>query len=147
MSEGHLILYKTPDGATQVSLKERDGTVWLTQIEIAELFQTSKQNVSHHIQSVFEDKELMQEATVKYHLTVQTEGKRQVQRDLALYNLDMILAIGYRVRSERGTQFRQWTTTALRDYLVKLLLMVECLPFREIMYKIAFMKKLKSFNC
>lgn len=119
MSEGELILYKTEDGQTQISLREIDGTVWLSQIEIADLFQTSKQNISHHIHGIQEDGELVESATVKSYLTVQTEGKRQVQRDLTLYNLDMILAIGYRIRSERGTQFRQWATTTLKTYLVK----------------------------
>ena len=119
MSDGELILYTTEDGQTEIQLRAIDATVWLTQIEIAELFQTSKQNVSLHVKNIIDDGELLAEATVKDNLTVQTEGKRQVQRTLTLYNLDMILAIGYRVRSPRGVQFRRWASSALKEYLVK----------------------------
>jgi hypothetical protein len=114
-----LILYTSPDGSTRLDLRIEGQTVWLTQIEIAELFQTTKQNVSLHAKNIFEEGELSPGATVKESLTVQTEGKREVQRTLQLYNLDLILAIGYRVRSARGTQFRQWATTHLKEYLVK----------------------------
>ena len=117
MSE--LVLYTSDDGHTRLDLRIKGQTVWLTQLEIAELFQTTKQNVSLHAKNIFEDGELSSEATVKESLTVQTEGERQVQRKIQLYNLDLILAIGYRVRSPRGTQFRQWATTHLREYLVK----------------------------
>jgi hypothetical protein len=102
-----------------VQLRAEGGTVWLTQFEMADLFQTSKQNVSLHIKNILEDGELSEAATVKESLTVRTEGSRQVRRPTRLYNLDMILAVGYRVRSPRGTQFRQWATTHLREYLVK----------------------------
>ena len=119
MSDGELILYTTEDGQTEIQLRAIDATVWLTQIEIAELFQTSKQNVSLHVKNIIDDGELLAKATVKDNLTVQTEGKRQVQRTLTLYNLDMILAIGYRVRSPRGVQFRRWASSALKEYLVK----------------------------
>jgi hypothetical protein len=114
-----LILYTTEDGLTEIQLKAIDGTVWLSQAEIAELFSTTKQNVSHHIASILEDKELTAEATVKEYLTVQKEGERQVQRNIITYNLDMILAVGYRVKSPRGIQFRKWATTTLREYLIK----------------------------
>lgn len=114
-----LILYRTDDGLTDIRLRAVDGTVWLTQAEMADLFQSSKQNISHHIRGILEDRELSEPATVKNYLTVQTEGKREVQRNVALYNLDMILAVGYRIKSARGTQFRQWATTTLRAYLVK----------------------------
>ena len=116
---GEFVLYTTDDGRTRLSVRVQDGTVWLSQAAIAELFQTTKQNVSLHLQNVFEDEELRPEATVKQYLTVQTEGGRQVRRLLDHYNLDAILAVGYRVRSIRGTQFRQWATTQLRELLVK----------------------------
>ncbi|UCZ57648.1 virulence RhuM family protein [Desulfurispirillum indicum] len=117
MSE--LILYTSDDGRTRLDLRIEGQTVWLTQLEIAELFQTTKQNVSLHVKNIFEDGELRPEATVKESLTVQTEGKRKVQRTIQLYNLDLILAIGYRVRSPRGVQFRQWASNHLKEYLVK----------------------------
>lgn len=117
MSE--LILYTSDDGLTRLDRRVEGENVWLTQLEIAELFQTTKQNVSMHAKNIFEDGELSPEATVKDSLTVRNEGNRQVQRRIQLYNLDLILAIGYRVRSSRGTQFRQWATTHLREYPVK----------------------------
>lgn len=116
MSEGELILYKTEDGLTQVSLREMDGTVWLSQAEMAELFATTKQNISLHLKNLFDDKELDEPSVVKEHLTTAADGKNY---RTSFYNLDAILAVGYRIRSERGTQFRQWATTTLREYLVK----------------------------
>jgi len=114
-----LILYTSEDGKTRMQLRVEGQTIWLTQLEIAELFQTTKNNVSIHTKNIFEEGELTPGATVKESLTVQTEGNRQVERAITYYNLDLILAIGYRVRSARGTQFRQWATTHLREYLVK----------------------------
>ncbi|NLS91502.1 MAG: virulence RhuM family protein [Planctomycetaceae bacterium] len=114
-----LILYASEDGKSRLQLRVDGGTIWLSQAEIAELFQTSKQNVSLHANNILEEGELQAEATVKESLTVQIEGKREVKRTIQFYNLDLILAIGYRVRSPRGTQFRQWATTHLREYLVK----------------------------
>lgn len=119
MPESEIILYRTDDGAAEVQLRDFDGSVWLTQLEIAELFDTTKQNISLHIKNILEDGELAEEATVKDSLTVQTEGQRQVKRRTLLYDLHMILAVGYRVRSPRGTQFRQWATRHLAEYLVK----------------------------
>ncbi len=119
MSGGELILYTTEDGHAAIRLRAEDGTVWLTQLDMATLFATTKQNVSLHIKNILAEGELAEAATVKESLTVQTEGGRQVRRSNLLYNLDMILAVGYRVRSHRGTQFRQWATTHLREYLVK----------------------------
>lgn len=119
MSNGEIILYNTEDGAARIRLRSTDGSVWLSQAEMAELFQTSKQNVSVHINNILEEGELSQEATVKEYLTVRTEGKREVERTISVYRLEMILAVGYRVRSPRGTQFRRWATTALREYLIK----------------------------
>ncbi|MBK0348468.1 virulence RhuM family protein [Aerococcaceae bacterium zg-ZJ1578] len=114
-----VIIYNTDDGKAQIELHLDNGTVWLTQLELAELFQTSKQNISKHIKAIFADGELFEEATVNYKLTVQNEGGRSIQRQLAYYNLDMILAIGYRVRSPRGVQFRQYASTVLKEYLIK----------------------------
>jgi hypothetical protein len=114
-----LILYTTEDGRSQIQLRAEHQTVWLSQAEIAALFETSKQNVSLHLRNIFEDKELDATATVKESLTVQTEGSRDVQRPLTLYNLDAILAVGYRVRSARGIQFRRWAGTVLKEYLLK----------------------------
>jgi hypothetical protein len=114
-----LILYTSEDGVTRLDLRVQEGTVWLTQLEIAELFQITKQNVSLHAKNILEEDELVAEATVKESLTVQNEGNREVKRKITFYNLELILAIGYRVRSPRGTQFRQWATANLREYLVK----------------------------
>lgn len=114
-----LILYTSDDGQTRLHLRVENETIWLSQLEIAELFQTTKQNVSLHAKNIFEDKELMDEATVKESLTVQSEGNRQVKRKISYYNLDLILAIGYRVRSSRGVQFRQWASTHLKEFLLK----------------------------
>jgi hypothetical protein len=119
MTDGELILYTAEDGRAAIQLRAQDGTVWLTQLEMAALFDTSKQNISLHIKNILAESELLERATVKESLTVQTEGGRRVRRTNLLYNLDMILAVGYRVRSPRGTQFRQWATTHLREYLVK----------------------------
>ena len=114
-----LILYTTEDGRSQIKLRAQEQTVWLTQLEMAELFDTTKQNISLHLKNIFEDGELDLAATVKESLTVQIEGSREVQRPVTLYNLDAILAVGYRVRSPRGVQFRRWASTILKEYLLK----------------------------
>jgi len=119
MAEGEIILYTTEDGAARIQLRASDGTVWLSQIEMAELFQTTKQNISLHVRNILAEGELSAPATVKESLTVQMEGGREVQRVLTLYGLEMILAVGYRVRSPRATEFRRWATTVLQEYLVK----------------------------
>ena len=111
-----LILYTSEDGKTHLDLRLDGRTVWLTQIEIAELFQTSKQNISLHAKNIFEDGELNPDSVVKDSLTTAADGKDYKTN---LYNLDLILAIGYRVRSPRGVQFRQWATTHLHEYLIK----------------------------
>ena len=115
----NLILYTTDDGKSQIQLRADLGTVWLTQLEMAELFDATKQNISLHLKNIIEDGELDAAATIKESLTVQTEGTRQVQRPVTLYSLDAILAVGYRVRSPRGVQFRRWASTVLKEYLVK----------------------------
>ena len=114
-----LILYTTEDGRSQIKLRAQEQTVWLTQLEMAELFDATKQNISLHLKNIFEDGELDAAATVKESLTVQIEGSRQVRRPVTLYNLDAILAVGYRVRSPRGMQFRRWASTILKEYLTK----------------------------
>ncbi len=116
MSEGELILYNTDDGLATIGLRAVGGTVWLTQLEMAALFDTSKQNVSLHISNILSEGELIEEAVVKESLTTAADGKSYLTK---VYNLDAILAVGYRVRSPRGTQFRRWATTVLREYLVK----------------------------
>lgn len=119
VSEGEIVLYRTADGLAEIQLRAIAGTVWLTQAQIAELFQVSPQNVTIQIRTILTEGELSEEATCKRDLQVRLEGGREVRRELKLYNLDMILAIGFRARSARGTQFRQWATTALKEYLVK----------------------------
>jgi len=119
MTENSLIIYRTEDGLTEIQLRAIDGTVWLTQAEMAELFQTTPQNITLHIKSIYNEGELSPEATCKDHLQVRMEGNRRVERQLTHYNLDVILAVGYRIKSQRGTQFRQWATTTLREYLTK----------------------------
>jgi len=114
-----IIIYTSDDGTTRIDLRLDKGTVWLSQLEIAELFQTSKQNISKHIQAIYNENELEEKATVNHELTVQNEGSREVARNITLYNLDVILAVGYRVRSVRGVQFRRYASTVLREYLEK----------------------------
>ncbi len=114
-----IIIYNTEDGKAKINLQYEDGTVWLSQLEIAELFQTTKQNVSKHVKAIYLEGELEERATVNYKLTVQKEGNRKISRQLAYYNLDMILAIGYRVRSIRGAQFRKYASNVLKEYLIK----------------------------
>ena len=115
----NLIIYNTEDGKAKISLTLQDGTVWLNQLQIAELFQTTKQNISKHLRAIFGDGELDESSTVNYQLTVQNEGARRIERKIAFYNLDVILAIGYRVRSSRGIQFRLYASTVLKEYLAK----------------------------
>ena len=116
---GEIVVYRTEDGRNRIRVLLEDETVWLAQAALAELFETTKQNISLHIKNIYEEGELTPEATVKEYLTVRQEGERSVRRMVEYYNLDMILAVGYRVRSPRGTQFRQWATEHLREYLVK----------------------------
>ena len=114
-----LILYTTDDGKSRIQLRAKDQTVWLSQREMAELFDVSTDNVGLHLKNIYKDGELSREATAEESSVVQTEGTRQVQRPVTLYSLDAILAVGYRVRSPRGVQFRRWASTVLKEYLVK----------------------------
>ena len=112
----NIIIYNTVDGQTSVSLLAKNGTVWMNQMQIAELFASSKQNISLHIQNILEEKELDQNSVVKEYLTTASDGKNY---NVAHYSLEMILAIGFRVRSKRGTQFRQWANKNLSEYMIK----------------------------
>ncbi len=113
------LIYQAEDGRVKIDVRFEEESVWLTQQMMADLFQTSKQNISHHIKSIFDERELSQEATVKKYLTVQQEGARQVQRQLEYYNLDMIISVGYRVKSHVATRFRIWATQQLREFIQK----------------------------
>ena len=113
------LLYQTEDGRTRIQCRLENETIWLTQAQIAELFQTTPQNVTLHLKAIFAEGELAEAATCKEYLQVRAEGGREVTRKLRHYRLEAILAVGYRVRSQRGTQFRQWATARLSEYLVK----------------------------
>ncbi len=115
MENGEIVLYVAEDGRTTIRLRAEEGTVWLTQLQMTELFQTTKQNISLHIKNILAEKEL-DKSVVKEHLTTASDGKKYTTN---IYNLSMILSVGYRVQSYRGTQFRQWATTHLQEYLVK----------------------------
>lgn len=117
MSE--IILYQTPDKKTQIEVKFEDETVWLNQKQMAELFKNTIPNINMHIRNIYREKELTRAPTIKKSLIVQQEGKRLINRQIELYNLDVIISVGYRVKSKRGTQFRQWATQRLKDYLVQ----------------------------
>lgn len=116
---GELVLYQTPDGRTRVECRFAEESLWLSQALMAELFQTTPQNITLHLKALYAEGEIAERATCKDFLQVRMEGARQVQRAVKFYNLDAILAVGYRVRSPRGTQLRQWATERLREYLVK----------------------------
>jgi len=112
----NIIIYKTPDGRASVSLYAKDGSVWMNQSQLAELFDTSKQNIGQHISNVLKEKELVQYSVVKKFFTTAADGK---EYQVTFYSLDMILAIGFRVRSIRGTQFRMWANRNLKEYMIK----------------------------
>ena len=116
---GEFLLYETEDGRTRVECRFVEDTLWLSQAGMAELFQTTPQNITLHLKGLYAEGEIISEATCKHDLQVRSEGGRQVRRLVKFYNLDAILAVGYRVRSPRGTQFRRWATERLREYLVK----------------------------
>ena len=117
--ENKIILYKDDDGKVSVNTRFADEDVWLTQAQLAEIYQTTKQNVSQHIDNILSDGELDENRTVKNFLTVREEGKRKVQRDITYYNLDMIIALGYRVQSPIAVRFRRWATQRLHEYIQK----------------------------
>jgi len=113
------IIYETDDNVAKISVRLEEETVWLTQKQLAEIFDTTQQNVSQHIESILKDGELTDWATHKKFLLVQTEGNRQVKREIDHYNLDMIISLGYRINSKVATKFRQWATERLKEYIVK----------------------------
>lgn len=119
MSEGELILYITEDGETQIQFRAVNGTIWMTQRELAELFDKDVRTINEHIKNIYAEGECASEATIRKFRIVQTEGARSVAREVDAYHLDVVLSVGYRVRSPRGAQFRRWATTVLKDYLVK----------------------------
>ncbi len=114
-----IIFYQTEDGRSRIQVRLQDGTVWLNQRLLAELYQVSVPTINEHISTIYSDHELSPDATIRKFLIVQTEGSRRVERLVDFYNLDMILAVGYRVRSHRGIQFRRWATERLREFIVK----------------------------
>ena len=116
---GNVLLYQTEDGKTQIEVSLKNDTVWLSIDQMADLFQRNKSTVSRHIKNVLESGELAADSTVAFFATVQNEGSREVERQIAYYNLDMIISVGYRVNSHRGVQFRIWATNVLREYLIK----------------------------
>ena len=116
---GEILLYQTEDGQTRVECRFADETLWLSQALIAELFRVTVPTVNEHLRNLYEEGELAPEPTIRGFRIVRREGSRAVGRDIEHYSLDVILAVGYRVRSERGTQFRRWATQRLREYLVK----------------------------
>jgi len=116
---GEIVVYQSVDGKVRVQARLENETLWMTQAQLTELFQTSKQNISHHIRSIYAEGELDPKATVKNYLTVQLEGRREVQRQIEHYNLDMVISVGYRVKSLIATRFRIWATQLLKEYMVK----------------------------
>jgi hypothetical protein len=118
-NNSQFLIYQTEDGKLKIDVRFEGETVWLSQQQMAELFQTTKQNISLHIQNIYEERELEREATVKESLIVQQEGNRSVRRRVELFNLDVIISVGYRVKSVVATRFRIWATQRLREYIVK----------------------------
>ncbi len=117
--KGQLLLYQAEDGKLKLDVRIEDESVWLTQQLMVELFQTTKQNISLHIQNIYDEGELLPAATVKKYLSVRKEGSREVKRQLDYYNLDMIISVGYRVKSHTATRFRMWATKRLNEYIIK----------------------------
>ena len=118
-NKGEILIYKTEDGLTKIDVTLEDETVWLSLDQMAELFQRDKSTVSRHIKNIFKEGELEKNETVAKFATVQVEGDRQVERNIEYYNLDVIISVGYRVKSLRGTQFRIWATKRLKEYMIK----------------------------
>lgn len=119
MEKGEIIIYQTKDGKTSIDVKMEDETVWLTLNQLCALFEEDKSVVSRHLKNIFTEGELEKSSTVAKNATVQKEGKREVLRELEYYNLDVIISVGYRVKSHRGTQFRIWANSVLKSYLQK----------------------------
>ena len=118
-NNNNIVIYQTDDGTTKIDVKLEDETVWLSQQQMADLYDTTKQNISLHIKNIFDEEELDINSTVKEFLTVQKEGNRKVERKVKYYNLDMILSLGYRIKSKVATNFRRWATERLKEYIIK----------------------------
>ena len=118
-TQGEVIIYQTDEGDTKIDVRFVDETVWLTQAQLVELFQSSKANISEHIRNIYDEGELDEESTVRKFRTVQIEGERSVTRSIVHYNLDMIISLGYRVKSKIATHFRKWATERLKEYMIK----------------------------
>ena len=118
-NNNNIVIYQTDDGMTKIDVKLEDETVWLSQQQMADLYDTTKQNISLHIKNIFDEEELSVDSTVKEFLTVQKEGNRKVERKVKYYNLDMIISLGYRVKSKVATNFRRWATERLKEYMIK----------------------------
>jgi len=118
-NHGEIIIYQSDDGLTKIDVNMQDETVWLSLEQMAELFERDKSTISRHIKNIFEEGELLRESTVANFATVQNEGNRKVERSIDFYNLDVIISVGYRVKSQRGVQFRIWATTILKEYIKK----------------------------
>jgi len=119
VDKGEIIIYQPDDKSTHLEVRIDEETVWLSQAQMVELFNSTKQNISLHINNIFKEGELTPTSTIKEYLTVQMEGERKVQRKITVYNLDVIISVGYRVKSQRGTQFRIWANHVLKAYLLK----------------------------
>ena len=119
MEENQIVIYQTDDGQTAIDVRLENETVWLTQVQMAELFQTDRTSIVRHINNIYKLEELDRESTCAKIAQVQTEGKRRVTRNIPYFNLDMIISVGYRVNSKRGVKFRQWANRVLKDYLIK----------------------------
>jgi hypothetical protein len=119
MNNSEILIYQNSEGNIKIDVRLEEESVWLTQAQLCELFQKSKATISEHIKNVFEEGELDASATVRNFRTVQTEGKREVERAIDYYNLDVIISVGYRVKSPQGTQFRIWATQRLKEYIIK----------------------------
>ena len=118
-NNGNIIIYQTEDGLTKINVKVENETVWLNQQQMAELFQSSRTNVVEHIKHIYEEGELSEEATCRKFRQVRMEGYREVKREIPFYNLDMIISLGYRIKSGIATHFRIWATQRLKEYLIK----------------------------
>lgn len=117
--KSNILIYQTEDGQTRIQTVLQDETVWLSQAQMADLFQKTVPTINEHIKNIYDEGELSTEATIRNFRIVQSEGKREVSRDVNYYNLDVVISVGYRVKSHRGTQFRQWATNRLKEYLIK----------------------------
>ena len=118
-TDSEILIYSAPDGAIKIDVQLENDTVWLTQADMARLFKTTQQNISQHLQAIYEENELSPEATYKKILLVRKEGNREVRREIEHYNLDAIISVGYRVKSRIATEFRIWATQKLKEYIVK----------------------------